>query len=287
MKDTLFVKNIHLDILNKMRNSFIIKSRAATCMRKKVESYMKYSYWIGASKKQRIIRTLIFTIVLAGISVYNTLHPSYEQLKIDLQFHPVAAILGGIASAVIYAPIIYWLTGWYSRRKEEKAKQMVDVSSLQQNSMPQINGKKRKRFLLVTALGLFTSYVVLCIFTLPYNTRVGIVILTLTVLIAVASFVIILLPLLPSARRRLLKSLRTRHQRICFVLLYLTSAWFLLQTAISFYSPSYEVSFTSLYIVIFLFMAFLVGTIWGQKVIDGFRMAMHFLQKGIDWMQNG
>ncbi|MBI1953316.1 MAG: hypothetical protein HYS41_04250 [Candidatus Omnitrophica bacterium] len=72
-------------------------------------------------KKHRIILTVLFFVTQGGMSVYRTLHDSTYQARLNLQYHPVASILGSIFPALLLSPILYWWSGRFGRGNQKKS----------------------------------------------------------------------------------------------------------------------------------------------------------------------
>jgi hypothetical protein len=72
-------------------------------------------------KKKRIILTVSVFVVVAGQAVWSAFHPAdwNEQAKIDLQYHPVARVIGSLIPTMVLLPVFYWFTGRIGRKRTQ------------------------------------------------------------------------------------------------------------------------------------------------------------------------
>ena len=65
-------------------------------------------------KRLQIGLIALFVLVGGGLAVQFTFNRAFydNQETINLDYHPIALILGALAAAVILAPFAYWMFGW-------------------------------------------------------------------------------------------------------------------------------------------------------------------------------
>ncbi len=72
-------------------------------------------------QSQQIIITVMCLLIGGGFAVHGALHPSrsnydYLQLVANLNAHPIASVLGALLPAILFSPLVYWMSGWVLRR---------------------------------------------------------------------------------------------------------------------------------------------------------------------------
>jgi hypothetical protein len=75
-------------------------------------------------KHLQIIGALLIVFIVGVVAVQSSLNPApYDkQAMIDLNYHPVASILGALVPAIILAPFVYWIFGRTFRRMAARYK---------------------------------------------------------------------------------------------------------------------------------------------------------------------
>jgi TPR repeat protein len=78
-------------------------------------------------KRLQIIGTGLYVLVVGGFEIHEALNPNpawydYQQVMVNLKYHPIASVLGGLAPVVILAPFTYWMFGRILRRNAARFK---------------------------------------------------------------------------------------------------------------------------------------------------------------------